>query len=111
NCSRPSAVARRRAGSTVTTRTLPPRCTAAMAAAAAAVVVLPTPPEPQEITISLVASNCSRVRTLSSPSVFLDDFDVLAGFRLGSLVPAATATAPRPASRPPDGWHGLRGYD
>ena len=49
NPSRPRALASRRAGSTVSTSTLPPRCAAAMAAAAAAVVVLPTPPEPQAI--------------------------------------------------------------
>src|SRR3546814_13390891 len=59
NASRPSALASRRAGSTVTTRTLPPWCTAAIAAAAAAVVVLPTPPDPQWMTISLAASSCS----------------------------------------------------
>ena len=47
--SSPSASASRRAGSTVSTSTLPPWCTAAMAAAAAAVVVLPTPPEPHAI--------------------------------------------------------------
>src|SRR5687767_6766118 len=60
NCSSPSAFARRRAGSTVMTRTFPPRWAAAIAAAAAAVVVLPTPPEPQKITISLAASSGSR---------------------------------------------------
>ena len=57
--SSPSASARRRAGSTVSTRTLPPRWAAAMAAAAAAVVVLPTPPGPQATTISLEASRPS----------------------------------------------------
>ena len=45
--SRPRALASRRAGSTVSTSTLPPRWAAAIAASAAAVVVLPTPPEPQ----------------------------------------------------------------
>ena len=47
NASSPSALARRRAGSTVSTSTLPPWWAAAIAAAAAAVVVLPTPPDPQ----------------------------------------------------------------
>ena len=45
--SSPSAVASRRAGSIVSTSTLPPRRTAAPSAAAAATDVLPTPPEPQ----------------------------------------------------------------
>src|SRR5438552_13113725 len=57
--SRPRALASRLAGSTVTTSTLPPCLTATMAAAAAAIVVLPTPPEPDEMAISLAASSCS----------------------------------------------------
>src|SRR3954447_3351260 len=61
NCSRPSALASRLAGSTVSTRTLPPRWAAAMAAVAAAVVVLPTPPDPQVTTISFDAYSCSIV--------------------------------------------------
>ena len=63
NRSSPNALAKRRAGSTESTSTLPPRWVAAIAAAAAAVVVLPTPPDPHEITISFVASSCSSVRT------------------------------------------------
>ena len=46
----------------VSTSTLPPRCTVAPSAAAAATDVLPTPPEPQNTTISLAASSCSSVR-------------------------------------------------
>src|SRR5919108_2619671 len=59
NCSSPRALASRRAGSTVMTSTFPPRWAVAMAATAAAVVVLPTPPDPQQITISLAATRCS----------------------------------------------------
>ena len=43
----PSASASRRAGSTVSTSTLPPWSTAAASPSAAAIVVLPTPPDPQ----------------------------------------------------------------
>ncbi len=50
---RPSASARRRAGSTVSTSTRPPCSTTAVAASAAAVVVLPTPPGPHAMTMSL----------------------------------------------------------
>jgi hypothetical protein len=59
NRSSPRAFASRRAGSTVMTSTFPPRWAVAMAATAAAVVVLPTPPEPQQITISFAATRCS----------------------------------------------------
>ena len=59
--SRPSAVASRRAGSIVSTSTLPPSRLAAPSAAAAATDVLPTPPEPQNTTISFAASSCSSV--------------------------------------------------
>jgi hypothetical protein len=55
----PMASARRRAGSTVSTSTRPPRSVAANVAKAAAVVVLPTPPEPHVTTISFAASSCS----------------------------------------------------
>ena len=51
--SSPSASASRRAGSIVSTSTLPPSRLAAPSAAAAATDVLPTPPEPQKTTISL----------------------------------------------------------
>ncbi len=64
--SRPSAPARRRAGSTVSTSTFPPRWVAAIVAMAAAVVVLPTPPDPQAMTISRDASNASIDSTSSS---------------------------------------------
>ena len=59
NASSPSASASRFAGSIVSTSTLPPRRAAAASAAAAATDVLPTPPEPQNTTISFVASSCS----------------------------------------------------
>ena len=62
--SSPSAVASRRAGSIVSTSTLPPRWTVAPSAAAAATEVLPTPPEPQKTTISFAASSCSSVTAL-----------------------------------------------
>src|ERR1700722_1374511 len=81
--SRPNALARRLAGSTVRTSTLPPWCTAAMTPAAAAVVVLPTPPGPQAMTISLAAS---------SPSI---DPDVSA---------RPDRASSRPASDPADGF-------
>ena len=65
--SSPRALANRFAGSTVSTRTLPPWRTATIAATAAAVVVLPTPPEPQKTATSLAASSCSeRARWSSS---------------------------------------------
>ena len=51
--SRPRALARRRAGSTVSTSTRPPRWAAAIVPRAAATLVLPTPPEPHVMTISL----------------------------------------------------------
>ena len=63
NSSSPSAFASRLAGSTVSTSTLPPMVAwRPSRRAAAAVVVLPTPPEPQEMTISFAASNCSSDR-------------------------------------------------
>src|SRR4051794_15187927 len=56
SCSRPSALARRLAGSIVTTATRRP--SAAMPIASAAeVVVLPTPPDPAQITIRLPSSS------------------------------------------------------
>jgi len=55
SASRPIAVARRRAGSTVSTSTLASSSTAAVAAIAAASEVLPTPPAPQVTTTSLAA--------------------------------------------------------
>src|SRR5580698_1462397 len=58
---RPSAWANRRAGSTVTTSTRPPRWQAAMAAIEAGTVVLPTPPGPHTTTISLAATRASIV--------------------------------------------------
>src|SRR5437588_9826450 len=64
--SRPRALAKRRAGSTVTTSTLPPSDAAARAAAAAEVVVLPTPPDPHTMAISLAASRCSSDMACSS---------------------------------------------
>ena len=92
NVSSPRALARRRAGSTVSTSTLPPWWTAAIAAAAAAVVVLPTPPEPQWITISLAASSCS-----------IEPVDAVA---CGAAI---RTRAPRRGARRPGGWRGRRG--
>ena len=54
---RPMAVARRRAGSTVTTSTLASSSTAAVAATAAAMEVLPTPPAPHTNTTSLAVTS------------------------------------------------------
>src|SRR5215213_1431110 len=56
SCSRPSALARRLAGSIVTTATRRPSAAIPMASAAE-VVVLPTPPEPAQMTIRLPSSS------------------------------------------------------
>src|SRR5215210_3724528 len=56
SCARPSALARRLAGSIVTTATRSPWA-AMPIASAAEVVVLPTPPEPAQITIRLPSSS------------------------------------------------------
>src|SRR5437762_9662914 len=94
--SRPRALAKRRAGSTVTTSTLPPSDAAAMAAAAAAVVVLPTPPDPHTMAISLAASRCSSdvARSSSLRRFGVTAASLVAQFRaqgLGNLAGGAEA--------------------
>ena len=64
--SRPSALASRRAGSMVTTQARRPS-RAAWRAKAAAVVVLPTPPDPQQMTID--RSRATRSMVVSGPAV------------------------------------------
>src|ERR671912_1157447 len=98
--SRPSALARRLAGSTVMTRILPPRWVAAWAAAAAAVVVFPTPPEPQQITISFAASSdgrddrvASAGRALRAAAIAGPSVPQLGAERLGDLVGGAHPVA------------------
>src|SRR5918995_779614 len=98
--SSPRALARRLAGSTVMTRTLPPSWAAAWAAAAAAVVVLPTPPEPQQITISFAARSdgrddrvASAGRTLRAAAIAVPSVPQLGAERLGDLVGGAHPVA------------------
>src|SRR3954447_6473347 len=69
SCSRPSALARRLAGSIVTTATRRP--SAAMPIASAAdVVVLPTPPDPAQITIRLPSSSgTTDVMARTTPAI------------------------------------------